>query len=191
MNKEKSKIIRPALVCIIVMTIICGIIYPAIVTVAAQLCFKDKANGSIIRVKLKDGNVVNYGSEFIAQEFTEAKYIIGRPMTETYGPTNLSPVGGDQDKLVKERINWWHELDPQNDKDIPMDLLTVSGSGVDPHISVDAAQYQVGRIARERSIKEEEVRKIIFNNTKKKTFGVLGEDRVNVLMVNLELDGLI
>lgn len=190
MKKGMKKTLRAALVCIIILSVICGIIYPAIVTFASQLCFNNKANGSIVTVKLKDGSEVSYGSKLIAQEFTEPKYLIGRPSNDN-GPSNLSPVGKEQDKLVEERIKWWHEFDPENKADIPMDLVTVSGSGVDPNISKDAAEYQVKRIAKARGISEEDVRKAIIKHTEGRTFGILGESRVNVLMVNLELDKLI
>ncbi|WP_346887043.1 potassium-transporting ATPase subunit KdpC [Clostridium sp. UBA1056] len=184
-----KKVLRPAIICILALTLICGVAYPLIVTGVSQIAFKDKANGSIITVTLKDGKEVSYGSELIAQTFTKPKYLIGRP--DSGSPTNLSPVSKEQEELVQERINFFKEIDPENTAEIPMDLVTASGSGVDPHISPEAAEYQVNRIAIARGISEEEVRKIIENHTEGRLLGVLGEPTVNVLMVNLELDGLI
>jgi K+-transporting ATPase ATPase C chain len=169
------------------MTILCGIIYPGVVTGVAQAVFPDKANGSIITVTLKDGRKKDFGSALIAQEFTEPEYLIGRPM----GTTNLSPVGEKQEKLVQDRIDWWHSIDPDNKADIPMDLVTASGSGVDPNISPEGAEYQVRRIAKERNMSEDAVRAIIEKYTTGRFLGFWGEPAVNVLKVNLALDGLL
>ena len=173
--------------CIIIMTLLCGVLYPGIVTGIAQLFFPQKANGSIITVTLKDGTKKEYGSLLIAQEFTKPEYLIGRPM----GITNLSAVSEEQKMLVQERIEWLHSLDPENDADIPADLVTASGSGVDPYISPEAAEYQVSRIARKRNISEDALRDIIQRYTSVKLLGIWGEEGVNVLEVNLALDGLI
>nr|WP_243454649.1 potassium-transporting ATPase subunit KdpC [Desulfosporosinus fructosivorans] len=181
------KVLRPAILCFVVMTILCGVIYPGVVTVIAQAVFPNQANGSIITVTLKDGTKKDFGSTLIAQEFTKPEYIIGRPT----GTTNLSPVGEEQEKLVKERIDWWRALDPNNTADIPMDLVTASGSGVDPNITPEAAEYQVARIARERGISEDAVREIINKNTTGRFLGFWGEPAVNVLKVNLALDSLL
>jgi K+-transporting ATPase ATPase C chain len=179
------KTLKPALICFGVMTVLCGIIYTAAVTGIAQLLFPSQANGSMITVTLKDGTQKEYGSELLAQEFTKPEYLIGRPM----GTTNLSPVGEEQEKLVQERIKWLHSIDPDNKQDIPSDLVTASGSGVDPNITPQAAEYQVARIARERNITEDEVREIIQKYTTGRFLGLLGEPAVNVLKVNLALDG--
>lgn len=179
--------LKPAFLCFIIMTLICGVIYPVVVTGIAQAIFPNQANGSIITVTLKDGTQKDYGSALIAQKFTKPEYLIGRPM----GTTNLSPVGEKQEKLVQERIDWWHSLDPENNADIPMDLVTASGSGVDPSISPEAAAYQVARIARERSINEAAVSEIINQYTTGRFLGFWGESAVNVLQVNLALDGLL
>ncbi len=168
------------------MTILCGIIYPGAITGIAQLIFPHQANGSIITVTLNDGTKKEYGSELIAQEFTKPSYLIGRPM----GVTNLSPAGKEQEELVKERIDWWHSFDPGNKADIPADLVTSSGSGYDPNISPVAAEYQVARIARERGIREDAVRAVIKKCTQGRFLGFWGEPAVNVLDVNLMLDGL-
>lgn len=184
---KTMKIFRPAFLCFLVMTIICGVIYTAAVTGIAQLIFPNQANGSIITVSLREGTEKEYGSALIAQEFTKPNYMIGRPM----GTTNLSPVSEEQKTMVQERIDWLHSLDPNNTADIPMDLVTASGSGVDPNITPEAAEYQVARIARERNISEDDVRAIIKKYTSGRFLGFIGEPAVNVLKVNLALDGLL
>ncbi|MDR0924090.1 MAG: potassium-transporting ATPase subunit C [Hungatella sp.] len=181
------KLFRTAVVCFGIMTILCGIIYTAAVTEAAQLLFPDQANGSMIVAAQKDGTQKEYGSQLLAQEFTKPQYLIGRPS----GVSNLSPVSKEQQTLVLERINWWHSFDPGNQEDIPMDLVTASGSGADPHISPEAAEYQVARIAAARNLTEDEVRGIIKTCTKGRFLGFIGEPGVNVLKVNLALDGLL
>lgn len=185
--KNFLKTIKPAIVCLLIFTVLCGILYTGAVTGVAQLLFSGKANGSIITVTLKDGRKKEIGSELIAQEFTKPEYLIGRPQ----GTTNLSPVSEEQKKLVEERIKWWHDFDPDNKADIPSVLVTASGSGVDPNISPEAAEYQVVRIAKARSLGEEEIRKIIEKYTTGRFLGFLGEPAVNVLKVNLALDGLL
>ena len=184
---KTMKVLKPALLLFIVMTVLCGVIYPGVVTGIAQIVFPNQANGSIITVTLKDGTRKGFGSALIAQEFTKPEYLIGRPM----GVTNLSPVGKKQQELVKERIDWLHSIDPGNSADIPMDLVTASGSGVDPHITLEAAQYQAARIARERNMSEDAVREIIARYTSGRFLGFWGEPHVNVLKVNLALDGLL
>lgn len=181
------KTLKPALLCFLAMTVLCGFIYTAAVTGVAQLIFPSQANGSIITVTLKDGTKKNYGSALIAQEFTKPEYLIGRPA----GVTNLSPVSKEHEKLVQERIDWWHSFDPDNTSDIPTDLVTASGSGADPNISPAAAEYQVGRIAKVRNMDENEVRRIIKAYTSGRFLGFIGEPAVNVLKVNLALDGLL
>ncbi len=186
MNKI-MKLLKPAFFSFIILTILCGVIYPGVITGIAQLIFPNQANGSILTVTLKDGTEKNYGSELIAQEFTKKEYLIGRPS----GTTNLSPMSEEQKKLVQERIEWWHNFDPNNTADIPMDLVTASGSGVDPYISPEAALYQAVRIANERGITEEDVKDIINEYTTGRFLGFIGEPAVNVLKVNMALDGLL
>jgi potassium-transporting ATPase KdpC subunit len=178
---------RPVLISFAVLTLLCGIVYPGVVTGIAQLFFKDRANGSMITVRLNNGQVVKYGSELIAQEFTEAKYMIGRPA----GATNLSAVSESEKLRVQERLNWLQSLDPDNHSLIPADLVTASGSGVDPNISPEAAEWQVARIARERGIGEDRVRQIVSKCLTRKFLGIWGSAGVNVLRVNLMLDGLL
>ncbi len=184
---KAMKLLKPALICFGVMTLLCGMIYTAAVTGIAQLMFPNQANGSVITIRLKDGTRRDYGSELLAQEFTKPEYLIGRPM----GVTNFSPVSEEQKKLVQERIGWWHAFDPNNTAEIPMDLVTASGSGVDPNISLEAAEYQVSRIAKARNMEEAEVRRIIQTYTSGRFLGFIGEPAVNVLKVNLALDGLL
>ena len=178
---------KPALVLLGVMTILCGVIYPVLVTGVAQWWFPRQASGSELVVAQKDGATVSYGSEWMAQPFTRPEYMIGRMM----GTTNLSPVSKEQVARVEQRIAWWHALDPTNTGDIPMDLVTSSGSGVDSNITPEAAEYQVRRIARLRGISEDAVREIVHKYTSSRFLGFLGEPAVNVLKVNLALDGLI
>lgn len=185
--RKNLKDLKPGFLCFVIMTILCGVIYPAVITGIAQAVFPNQANGSIITVKLKDGTKKDYGSALIEQSFTKPMYLIGRPM----GITNLSPTSKEQQKLVQQRIDWWHSLDPKNSADIPMDLVTASGSGADPDISPEAAEYQVTRISRERKISTDSVRKIINKYTSGRFLGFWGEPAVNVLKVNLALDGLI
>lgn len=123
---KTMKLLRPAFLCFVVMSILCGALYTAAVTGIAQLVFPRQANGSIITVTLKDGTRQEIGSALIAQVFTKPSYLIGRPS----GVTNLSPVSAEQKERVQERIDWWRAFDPGNTADIPMDLVTASGSGL-------------------------------------------------------------
>lgn len=195
------KLIWKAFKFILVFTILCGLIYPVFITGASQLIFKDKANGSIIEI---DGK--KYGSALLAQEFTGDEYLWGRVMkldTSTFTdengeilmyavPSNLSPASEEYEKLVSERVEKIKEANPdKKDEPIPVDLVTSSGSGLDPHISVAAAQYQVDRIAKARNISTDEVEQAIEKYTEGRTFGIFGEETVNVLQVNLALDGVL
>lgn len=193
------KVISKAFKFILLFMIICGLIYPVFITGASQLLFKDKVNGSIIEVNGK-----KYGSVLLAQEFTGDEYLWGRVMnldTSTFTdengevlmyatPSNLSPASEEYEKLVSERIEKIKASNPdKKDDPIPVDLVTSSGSGLDPHISVAAAEYQVERIAKARNISTDEVEQIIEKYTKGRALGVFGEETVNVLQVNLALDG--
>ena len=190
MNSKKiSQLIRPALVSFFVFTVICGGLYTVLMTGIAQVIFPVQANGSIIKIA-ENGITKVYGSEYLGQVFTEPQYLIGRPTTASGGPTNLSPVSSEQAVLVAERTNFWHALDPGNTLEIPMDLVTVSGSGVDPDVSVAGAQYQVNRIAKIRDQSVDNIQKIVDENTIPPTLGFLGDPVVNVLKVNIGLDAL-
>jgi K+-transporting ATPase ATPase C chain len=184
--KQIIKTLKPAVVCFAVMTLLCGLIYTALITGIAQAAFPGQANGSIITAKSSDGAVKEYGSELIGQEFTKPEYLIGRPI----GITNLSAVSKEEEELVEARIDQWHKLDSANKALIPMDLVTASGSGCDPNITPEAAEYQVARIAEIRGMSIEEVEAIIEKCTAGRFLGFWGEPHVNVLKVNLMLDGL-
>lgn len=195
------KIIKKSILALLIFTILCGIIYPLSTTVLAQVFFKEEANGSIIEI---DGK--KYGSELLGQQFTEDKYLWGRIMNinveifkDANGkplmyslPLNLSPASEEYEKLVKERVNRIKSSNTsKGDEPIPVDLVTSSGSGLDPHISVAAAKYQVDRIAKERNLSVDDVNEIIDRYTTGRFFGVFGEKIVNVLEVNLALDGIL
>jgi K+-transporting ATPase ATPase C chain len=173
---------------LIVFTLITGIAYPLIVTGVAQLAFKGEANGSLIE---KDGRVI--GSRLIGQQFTDPKYFWGRPSATSPMPyngasssgSNLGPTNPALREAVAERIQALGDARP-----VPGDLVTASGSGLDPHISPAAAAYQVPRVAKARGIAEGKLRSLISQHTESATLGVFGEPRVNVLALNLSLDGL-
>ena len=190
-----------ALGLVVVMTILCGFIYTLVCTGVNQLLFPHQANGSVIEINSK-----TYGSELLAQQFTQPEHLWGRPMSldltsftdEDGNPvmyawaSNKSPAGEDEEAMVQERIDALLEADPSMaGTPIPVDLVTVSGSGLDPEISPEAAQYQVHRIAAARGISEEEVQAVIDRYTTGRFLGIFGEPRVNVLKVNLALDGIL
>lgn len=175
------------MVSFLLLTLICGMAYPVIVTSIAQIAFPNQANGSIITITQENGTTIDVGSALIGQTFTKPQYLIGRPQ----GTSQRSPFSEAQKAQVLERVAWWQALDPENSGAIPSDLVTASGSGVDPNLSPEAAEYQVERIARVRSISDEAVREIIARYTTGKLLGIWGEDAVNVLKVNLALDGRI
>lgn len=184
----------------LVMLVITSLIYPAVITAAARAMFPDQATGSIIVGN--DGK--RYGSELLAQEFTGENYMWGRIMnvdTATFTgedgepllyswASNKSPAGEELEALVAERVERLRAANPeQGDEPIPVDLVTCSGSGLDPDISPAAAEYQVQRIADARGMRPEDVQAVIDRYTTDRTFGLFGEPRVNVLKVNLALDG--
>jgi potassium-transporting ATPase KdpC subunit len=189
---------RPAIVMLVLLTIITGLFYPLTVTAIAQVAFPNQANGSLI---LKDGLPV--GSSLIGQPFDQPKYFWGRlSATGTFpynafnaenltgsSGSNLGPTSKALLAAVQARVDALHAADPGNTAPIPVDLVTASASGLDPHISVAAALYQVPRVAREHSLSEEALRQMIAAHTESRQFGLLGEPRVNVLALNLALDG--
>jgi len=178
---------RPAVAGLLALTVLLGLVYTGVVTGIAQAVFPGRANGGLVTVQLPDGTSRTVGAELIGQEFTAPQYLIGRP----HGVTNLSPTSAELAQLVEERVAWWHALDPTDTASIPMDLVTGSGSGVDPHVSPAAAEYQVARIAAARGMTPDAVRAVIARFTTGRLLGVMGEPTVNVLLVNLALDGLI
>lgn len=199
--KELKTTFSKALIIFAIFTVICGVLYTGLVTAAAQALFPQKANGSIIIV---DGK--KYGSELLGQRFTDNGHMWGRVMnldaatfkdadgkTLLYSaPSNLSPASEEYKKLVAERVAKIRAAHPEKgDVPIPVDLVTNSGSGLDPHISPAAAEYQVARIAKARGVSENKVRAIIQKCTTDKFLGVMGEETVNVLRVNLMLDGIL
>jgi K+-transporting ATPase ATPase C chain len=185
--------VRSALLMFLALTLITGVAYPLLVTVAAQAIFPWQANGSLI---ICDGNSV--GSALIGQSFDEPKYFWGRPSATTpmpynaasSGGSNLGPTNPDLTKAVGQRIAALRKADPGNDAPIPVDLVTSSASGLDPHISPAAAEYQVGRVAKARGLDAQIVRQLVARHTEQRTLGLLGEPRVNVVELNLDLDGV-
>src|SRR5438445_2925585 len=184
--------LRPAALAFLILTFLTGIIYPLIVTAFAQL-FPDKAAGSVIEV---NGKAV--GSELIGQPFSDPKYFWSRPSATSPQPyngasssgSNLGPTNKALAEAVADRIKRLREADPGNTAPVPADLVTASASGLDPHISPEAAQFQVSRVAKARGLTEERIQELLDRHTEARTFGVLGEPRVNVLRLNLALDAL-
>ncbi len=183
------KHIYPAVALTIVLTVLLGIIYPFVMTGVSGLLFKEKAHGSLIE---REGKVI--GSRLIGQPFKGASYFHSRPSAAgsgydaaASGATNLGPTSKQLfEEQVKSRAKQLHDEHP--DGKIPVDLITSSGSGLDPHISPAAAEFQIPRVARERRMSEDEVRQLVRKHTEGRQFGILGEPRVNVLELNLALD---
>jgi potassium-transporting ATPase KdpC subunit len=183
--------LRPAWVVFVLLTLLTGVVYPMVVTGIAQVAFDRQANGSIITA----GDRI-VGSDLIGQPFGSAKYFWGRPSAtrpQSYngGASSGSNQGPSNPALataVKERIAALRAADPGNTAPVPVDLVTASGSGLDPHISPAAAEYQLARVARVRNVAPDEVRKLVQSATQGRTLGILGEPRVNVLQLNLSLD---
>jgi len=182
---------RPAVVSLILFTVITGVVYPLVVTGLAQIFFPHQANGSLM---VKDGQAI--GSELIGQPYDDPKYFWGRLSATSPFPynaaasagSNLGPLNADLVEAAQTRINALRAADPGNTAPIPVDLVTASASGLDPHISVAAALYQVPRVARARGLSEDQVRTLVEQFTEGRQFGILGEPRVNVLKLNLALD---
>ena len=185
------KHLRTSIIAIVLFTVLTGVLYPFLITGIAQLVFPSKANGSLLK---NNGKV--FGSELIGQSFSDPKYFWSRPSAtgpfaynagassgSNYGPINQSYLDG-----VQKRIQDLRTADPQNSKPIPVDLVTASGSGLDPHISVAAALYQLPRVSRIRDVNQDKLRSLVVQFTEGKQLGFLGEPRVNVLKLNLALD---
>jgi K+-transporting ATPase ATPase C chain len=186
--------LRPAIVSLAIFTVLTGLLYPGLVTGLAQVLFPDQAGGSLI----EDQAGVLVGSELIGQEFSDPAYFWGRPSATGPFPynaaassgSNYGPLSDDLLTAVQARIDALLAADLDNSSPIPVDLVTASGSGLDPHISPSAAEYQVARVARERGLPAEQVRQLVEEHTDGRTLGVFGEARVNVLELNLALDRL-
>ena len=184
--------LRPAIVSLILLSVVTGLAYPALVTVIAQVVFPYQANGSLI---VEDGKTV--GSALIGQPFDDPKYFWSRPSaTSPFGynagassGSNLGPTNPALIEAVKGRVDALRAADPGNTAPVPVDLVTSSGSGLDPHISPAAALYQVGRVAKARKLEPDAVRQLVERHTEGRQLGLLGEPRVNVLQLNLALDG--
>lgn len=191
--------LRPALLMLLIFTVITGVVYPLVVTGIAQMVFSHQANGSLIVI---DGKA--YGSELIGQQFDDPKYFWGRlsatgtfpynafnaeDLTASSG-SNYGPLNPALMEMVQARVDALKAADPHNVDPIPVDLVTASGSGLDPHISVAAARYQIPRVAEARELSEADVQSLVERYTEGRQFGFLGEPRVNVLLLNMALDGL-
>src|SRR5512136_1918014 len=182
--------LRYAIGFVVLLTVLTGVIYPLTVTGIAQALFHHRANGSLIT-----DNGVAIGSELIGQPFSDPRYFWGRLSAtdydaaassgSNYGPTNPALL-----EAIQARIDALRAVDPANEEPIPIDLVTASGSGLDPHISIAAAQYQIPRVARYRGLSEDDVSALVDDFTEGRQFGILGEPRVNVLKLNLALDEL-
>lgn len=200
MKSIKGLLSRAAML-LLIFTVICGVLYTGVITGMAQLIFPHKANGSIIEV-----NGQKYGSELLAQQYVDETHMWGRMMNVDVStfkdengkllmyavPSNLSPASEEYKSLIAKRIEMIKLAHPEmGETAIPVDLVTCSGSGLDPHISPAAAEYQVARLAKTNNMTEEEIRDIIKCCTTGKFLGVFGEETINVLKVNLILDGIL
>ena len=188
-----KNILRPALVLFLVLTLLTGLVYPLLVTSVAQSLFPTQASGSLI---MRDGKAV--GSELIGQNFTNPKNFWGRPSATGPMPYNASASSGSNvgplnpalTDTVKSRVEALRAADPSNTQRVPVDLVTASASGLDPHISPAAASYQASRVAKARGLPIDKVQALVNTQTEAPLLGLLGEPRVNVLRLNLELDKL-
>lgn len=199
--KMMKSLLPKALMIFLIFSVVCGILYTGAVTGLAQLLFPDKANGSIIEV---DGK--KYGCELLGQQYADDAHMWGRIMNIDVGTykddegnilmyssaSNKSPAGEEFEEAVAQRVDMIKEANPDaKEEAIPVELVTGSGSGLDPHISPAAAEYQVPRLAKANNMTEDQVREVIKKYTNGALFGILGEETVNVLEVNLALDGIL
>jgi len=185
--------LRSAFVVFVLLVLVTGVAYPVLVTLVAQGVFSHRANGSVIE---HGGKPV--GSELIGQYFDDERYFWGRPSATSPFPynagsstgSNWGPTNPDQLKAAKSRAETIRKAHDQNpDTPVPVELVTASASGLDPHISPAAAEYQVTRVAKARDLTIDDVRRLVAGHTEGRTLGLLGEPRVNVLRLNLALDG--
>ncbi|MGY3228536.1 K+-transporting ATPase ATPase C chain [Luteibacter sp. HA06] len=186
-----SRLIRNAVVMLLLMTVVTGVAYPLVVTGLAQVLFPWQAHGSQV---VSNGKTI--GSALIGQSFTAPGYFWGRPSATTPAPnngaastpSNLGPTNPALTKAASDRIAALRAVDPANKAVVPVDLVTASGSGLDPEISPAAAEYQLARVARVRRLDPAKLRELVAANTEGRQLGVLGEPRVNVLKLNLAVD---
>jgi potassium-transporting ATPase KdpC subunit len=182
------KELRPALVALVVFSLLTGIVYPALVMAVGKAAFPREAEGSLV---LDRGRVV--GSDLIGQTFTDPGYFWGRPSAIGYNAMTSSGTNHGENNpalraAVAQRIDALRAVDPDNPAPVPADLVTASASGLDPHITPAAAYYQAARVARARGLAETDVRAIVETHVEARTFGILGEPRVNVLALNRAID---
>jgi K+-transporting ATPase ATPase C chain len=185
--------LRQAFLLLFFLILLTGFFYPLFITVLSQAIFPRQANGSLIMV---NGKLM--GSELIGQPFTSRRYFWTRPSATSPFPynsaastgSNWGPSSTEFMKIVQERIDTLQNVDPKNHIPVPVDLVTSSGSGLDPHISPAAALYQVPRVARARGLDEKSVRHLVLSHIRERTFGILGEPVVHVLTINMALDNL-
>ena len=190
-----NTILRPALVLFLLLTVLCGIVYPLAITGIGQVAFPHQVNGSLMQLDDNPNSAV-IGSRLIGQAFTSPKYFWSRPSATSPMPnnaasssgSNLGPLNPAFIDAVKGRIDTLKAADPQNMAAIPVDLVTASASGLDPEISVAAAYYQIDRVARERKLDKTQVRAMVDQLKTDQQFGFLGEPSVNVLALNSALD---
>ena len=188
-----KNILRPALVLFFILTLLTGLAYPLVVTGVAKTLFPEQAGGSLVS---RDGKAV--GSSLVGQNFSDPKHFWGRPSATSPMPynatassgSNLGPLNPALVEAVKGRVDALRAADPGNTAAVPVDLVTASASGLDPHISAAAARYQVTRIARLRGLPADKVQALVDAQTETPWLAVLGESHVNVLRLNLALDGL-
>jgi K+-transporting ATPase ATPase C chain len=185
--------LRPAIVALVALSLVTGVAYPLLVTAIAQVAFPAEANGSLIE---RDGKTL--GSRLVGQPFSDPKYFWSRPSATAPVPynagassgSNQGPVSPALADVVKARLAALRAADPEQTRPVPVDLVTASGSGLDPHISPAAADYQVPRVARVRGVSEEKLRALVAEHTEDRQLGILGEPRVNVLTLNLALESV-
>jgi potassium-transporting ATPase KdpC subunit len=183
--------LMPSLRMLVIMSVLTGVLYPLVVTGIAKVAFPRAASGSLIVAGDK-----TLGSDLIGQPFDDPKYFWSRPSATSPQPYNGTASSGSNQgprnpalaDAVKDRIKALRDADPGNTAAVPVDLITASGSGLDPHISVAAAQFQLARVAKARGLAAEKVQGLVAENTEGRTFAVLGEPRVNVLKLNIALD---
>jgi K+-transporting ATPase ATPase C chain len=183
--------LRIGLTLFFMLIVLTGVVYPLAVTAVSQIAFPHRANGSVVE---RNGQPV--GSELIGQQFDDPRYFWGRLSATEKVPynaasssgSNLGPTNADLQKKIEERIETIRQTNPDQAGPIPIDLVTASASGLDPHISPAAAEYQVKRVAKARGLSEDSVRQLVASHTEGRTLGLLGEPRVNVLRLNLALD---